>query len=358
MTGKADVFIDANQKPRVPAAASASSPGMSEATRHAIASQAGGALSTLALYPLDVVKTRYMAQDSTGVRDHHGQRYRRLVDAVRSIRDQEGFRAFGRGAALAVAGSSMSWGAYMYVYRRLDAALAAAASTDAGSSGSAQTGVKSSSPPPSVVLGGSINRGLVAGAGAGAIVNVAMNPVWLVKTRLQLHRPAAGQGVSVLQGNVAVTAVGVVRDAIARDGVASLWRGTGAQLLTGVPASLQYPVYEAARRFYHATSDNASSRLWGPPSVAEVATCNLASKAFVTVTTHPLQLLRTRLMDTRSRDGVRQYVGLLQSVRMVLAAEGVAGIYRGVGVNFLHTAPRSMLQFQLYELVLTVGGLR
>lgn len=62
------------------------------ASSHCVAGAFAGAIASAATNPLDVVKTRLQTQGEVGAR-----RYRGLVDALRVIRDEEGFPGLMRG---------------------------------------------------------------------------------------------------------------------------------------------------------------------------------------------------------------------------------------------------------------------
>ena len=88
------------------------------------------------------------------------------------------------------------------------------------------------------------------------------------------------------------------------------------------------------------------------PGFGEVTICTCATKAVLGFLSHPCQLIRARLMDKRSREGDVRYVSVRQATTTIFRREGLAGFYRGVLVGFTHTVPRTIAQFQFYELAL------
>ncbi|ETL38086.1 hypothetical protein, variant 3 [Phytophthora nicotianae CJ01A1] len=78
---------------------------------HTTAGLGAGAVSTMLLYPLDLVKVRYQVHEKSA------HAYRSLGHAFRSIVAEEGVRALFRGMSPALYGATLSWGIYMLVYQ-------------------------------------------------------------------------------------------------------------------------------------------------------------------------------------------------------------------------------------------------
>eukprot|EP00796_Vickermania_ingenoplastis_P013307 gene13307-9144_t len=283
--------------------------------QHVYASQAAGAASTLLLHPVDVVRTRFISQDYTVERRHNGLTYRRVLEAFARIYKDEGWRAFFRGCHVSILGSVCAWGVYMACYR-------------------AWTGA-SRCPSP-----------LAASLGASIVSAAVCNPIWLMKTRMELAEgawggraaaPAASQPFLTLRSGVLFT--------LRTTGLSSFWRGTTAQILLGVPHAVTLPLYELLRRrllLYRGESPS-------PNSLLDVVLCSTVAKSCVCVAAHPLLLLKTRLQDHRARRGPVQYTSLRQALRTSVELGGVPGLFRGVASSLLHTVPRAVLFYVLYE---------
>lgn len=76
---------------------------------HLIAGTTAGVTSTTALYPLDLIKTRYQAYDKGK------SPYASLRMAFMTIVRQDGWRSLYSGLGPAVLGSGVSWGGYFYL---------------------------------------------------------------------------------------------------------------------------------------------------------------------------------------------------------------------------------------------------
>jgi len=107
---------------------------------------AAGALSALALQPLDVLKTRLQVQDEV---DARRARYAGAWRGARRIVAEEGARGLFAGTTPAVVGSAVSWGTYFAWYdaartRYARASASASAASREGGDGSVVKGLPAS----------------------------------------------------------------------------------------------------------------------------------------------------------------------------------------------------------------------
>lgn len=141
-----------------------------------------------------------------------------MVDAMRSAMRTEGWRALYSGLSPALVGSAASWGIYFFAYNR------------AKERNRAWMGVRELSP----------GMNLLSAAQAGSLVCVLTNPLWVIKTRLQLQRGGGGPpGVNTLPaGAMRYTGLLHAVKCIAREeGLAGFYRGLGPSLLLVTPSS-------------------------------------------------------------------------------------------------------------------------
>jgi len=140
-----------------------------------------GITSTAILHPIDLIKVRFQVQDaarpSSAPSANERVRYRGIVDAARSILREDGVRGLYRGVVPGMLGSGLSWGLYFFFYERLKARLRTWSAED----GQAQA-----------KLGPAGHMSCAVAAGCSTVL--VTNPVWLVKTRLQLQHDVAIEG--------------------------------------------------------------------------------------------------------------------------------------------------------------------
>lgn len=91
---------------------------------------------------------------------------------------------------------------------------------------------------------------LAAAAAAGIATGTATNPIWVVKTRLQL---AQGNG-AVLGGSVAC-----VRRILREEGVRGFYKGLSASYLGVTEGTIQWVLYERLKALSHAATADGTS---------------------------------------------------------------------------------------------------
>lgn len=94
-----------------------------------------------------------------------------------------------------------------------------------------------------------INSGV--GAAASMVLGVIMNPIYVLRLRLQLGKPIPGVRFPLLH---------VVRETVHNEGVRALWKGLGGNLVAGVVGGSAFGVtYEGAKQFSDITAPVALS---------------------------------------------------------------------------------------------------
>ncbi|KPI90853.1 mitochondrial carrier protein-like protein [Leptomonas seymouri] len=322
-----------------------SKPTKATSFQHTVASQLGGATSTIILYPIDVVRMRFMSQDGTRTRQHNGQTYHSISNAFKLIyREEGGVRAFFRGCHVSVFGTVCAWGVYMYFYRFQCAWYEAwrqrrqqRSLPTSGQEGSSTGG-------NSTAYWGSAWSTLLQCFGFSIIASctsaVVCNPIWLLKTRMQLEEASAR--TSAVPRSFRTFRHGLLYT-VKTTGLHSLWRGVSAQILLAVPNSFNLPLYDAIK------STNMIITGRNQLSVLEVCTCSTLTKLVLVVFSHPVLVVKTRLQDHRARSGEVQYETFAQSIKTVWRRGGLTAFYRGTVPSLCQSIPRSVLTFVFYE---------
>lgn len=180
----------------------------------------------------------------------------------------------------------------------------------------------------------------LAGAAASVCSQAVVIPIDVVSQRLMVQ---GGASAGIGAGGSAVPVVyksglAVARGIIATEGVRGLYRGSGVSLLLYVPSSgLWWGCYGGYQRLLwdaraRARGDGEAD---GSPSQGEVVGVQAGSALLAGATsgllTTPLDVVKTQL-QTAPLGG---RVTLRQAVAGLLAADGVRGLFRGVGPRVL-----------------------
>lgn len=200
---------------------------------------------------------------------------------------------------------------------------------------------------------------LLAAATAGIVTGTATNPIWLVKTRLQLDKSRAGAGQGERQyKNALDCTIKTVRN----EGIRGLYRGLSASYLGVAESTLQWVLYEqmklrlAAReerivlsKRERTTWDNTVS--W----TGKIGSAG-AAKFIAALITYPHEVVRTRLRHAPIEGGRMKYTGLVQCFTLVWREEGMAALYGGLVPHMLRVVPSAAIMFGVYESVLKFLG--
>ncbi|KAL3895123.1 MAG: hypothetical protein SGCHY_004885 [Lobulomycetales sp.] len=193
---------------------------------------------------------------------------------------------------------------------------------------------------------------MLSAAGASATTTFITNPIWLVKTRMQLQRAAESTTAAPRYRN----AFHCVYEIVRTEGVTALYKGYTASLLGLGESAMQFVVYEALKRkvwLVQTTADPHS--FWHRPAegyktgAAELFACASLAKLFATLCTYPHEVLRTRLRQTPDADGRVKYHGIVQASRLMLKEEGVAAFYGGMTAHVMRVVPNAAMLFLSYE---------
>jgi len=309
---------------------------------HALAGCAAGLVATLALQPLDVVKTRLQVQDGAA---RALPLYRGTLHALRTVAATEGAAALYAGLGPALLGAGVSWGAYFAAYSGAKDRWAARLGGGAGEL------------PPGAHL--------AAAAEAGAAVVLLTNPLWVVKTRMQLQARGRAAARAVPAGARAAApartryrgAVSALRSIVRDEGLAGLYRGLLPSLLLVSHGAVQFAVYEELKRGARgALGGGAPDAPATALPTAAVAAAGALSKLAATAVTYPTQVVRARMQQRQLAAGVGpRYDAPLAALRTVLAREGARGLYKGLAPTLLRVVPQSAITLVVYERV--VGAL-
>ncbi|KAF9004658.1 mitochondrial carrier protein RIM2 [Cyathus striatus] len=175
---------------------------------------------------------------------------------------------------------------------------------------------------------------------AGVATGSATNPIWVVKTRLQLEQ-SLGRGTGSL---------GTITKIWREEGVRGFYKGLSASYLGVTEGTIQWVLYERLKKLSGAGKDNGGVAEWlGMLGSAGTAKC------VASLITYPHEVIRTRLRQPVQPNGLPKYTGLAQTLRLVIAEEGARALYGGLSAHLMRVVPNAAVMYSIYEGVLRWG---
>ncbi|KAG2284665.1 hypothetical protein Bca52824_055885 [Brassica carinata] len=286
---------------------------------NATAGAVAGFATVAAMHPLDVVRTRFQVNDGRGLSAL--PTYKNTAHAVFTIARLEGLRGLYAGFFPAVIGSTLSWSLYFFFERD-----------------TLEAGTMRNSP----------SLHLASAAEAGALVCLCTNPIWLVKTRLQLQTP-------LHQTPPYSGLLDAFRTIMKEEGPRALFKGIVPGLVLVSHGAIQFTAYEELRKVIVDLKENRRKSESTPDNLlnsADYAALGGSSKVAAVLLTYPFQVIRARLQQRPSTNGIPRYIDSLHVIRETARFEGLRGFYRGLTANLLKNVPASSITFIVYENVL------
>lgn len=322
-----------------------------------IAGAASGFLAGVVVCPLDVVKTRLQAQGASRQSDHTNEahlskqqrkinkKYKGFLGAFKVILRDEGVRGLYRGLVPITIGYLPTWTIYFTIYERAKNFY-----------------------PKFLYEKFNLNVDMLShfcsALTAGMASSIAVNPIWVVKTRLMIQ---TGKDSSIydnrsknpnskipetskLERTYYKGTIDAFRTMYKEEGIRVFYSGLVPSLFGLLHVGIHFPVYEKLK-FYlkcdvpNPTTDNHSdNRLW------RLILASSISKMIASTITYPHEILRTRMQIQSSKKSSFIEEGkLLNSIIKIYRKEGLKGFYAGYTINLARTVPASAVTLVSFE---------
>lgn len=241
---------------------------------------------------------------------------------AKNIMEQDGLSGFFRGLPPTLVGIIPARSVYFYSYTKCKSALG-----------------------PYFTEGSPANA-LFSGFLAGIASNTLTNPIWMVRTRMQLL-PTVGQKAYAGYGDAMAT---IWRE----EGLGGFYKGIQASYWGCTEGAIQFIIYEQlkTRLLKRENARRERAGLGKTQQLSKVTYfCSAAvAKCLAAVGTYPHEVARTRLRE-QATGGVFKYTGMWQTIGLIGREEGKAGLYSGMGVHLIKVVPNSAIMFLTYEIV-------
>ncbi|CAG0888656.1 unnamed protein product [Darwinula stevensoni] len=287
---------------------------------HLIAGMSGGAISTIILHPLDLIKIRFAVDEGkSSLASVLRPKYNGFLHAISSIYQAEGISGFYKGVTPNVVGSTCAWGLYFMFYNGMKTWM--------------QEGDTRKDLGPGIQI--------LLAAQSGVVTLALTNPIWVAKTRLVLQyerKMAMSDPLKNYSGFL---------DCLAKiyrsEGIRGYYKGFVPGIFGVSHGALQFMAYERLKAWYSTYYDHHLDTKLG---TLEYLSFGALSKLFASSITYPYQVVRARLQDQH-----RQYGGVVEVAKLTWQYEGLRGFYKGLLPNLLRVTPATAITFVVYEKV-------
>lgn len=175
---------------------------------------------------------------------------------------------------------------------------------------------------------------------AGFVACTLTNPIWFVKTRLQLdHRTNR------------IGAIQCMKRIYCQSGILGFYKGIVASYVGISETVIHFVIYEAVKAWL-ATHRSRVSRADDRKTMRdfiEFMAAGSCSKTIASTVAYPHEVARTRLREEGTK-----YRTFWQTLKTVCAEEGPKGLYRGLGTQLLRQIPNTAIIMATYEAVVYV----
>ncbi|KAG2229698.1 hypothetical protein INT48_008085 [Thamnidium elegans] len=167
---------------------------------------------------------------------------------------------------------------------------------------------------------------LASAATAGILTSTATNPIWVIKTRLQL------QGKQRIYNNSLDCAVKILKQE--------------------AEGTVQWVIYEKLKkRWAYSPAQMENKKTFGGKTWLGNLGAAAMAKLIAACIAYPHEVIRTRLREP-SKNGVVKYTGILQCLKLIIREEGVVSLYGGMSAHLMRVVPNAAIMFFCYEAIL------
>uniref|UniRef100_A0A8C6SU15 Solute carrier family 25 member 36a n=1 Tax=Neogobius melanostomus TaxID=47308 RepID=A0A8C6SU15_9GOBI len=184
----------------------------------------------------------------------------------------------------------------------------------------------------------------MASAGmAGFTAITATNPIWLIKTRMQLDARNRGER--------RMNALDCVRRVYQMDGLKGFYKGMSASYAGISETVIHFVIYESIKRKLleskaHTSMDEEDEAVKDASDFVGMMLAAATSKTCATTIAYPHEVIRTRLREEGSK-----YRSFFQTLLTVPKEEGYRALYRGLTTHLVRQIPNTAIMMCTYEVV-------
>uniref|UniRef100_A0A672FLS3 Solute carrier family 25 member 33 n=1 Tax=Salarias fasciatus TaxID=181472 RepID=A0A672FLS3_SALFA len=176
---------------------------------------------------------------------------------------------------------------------------------------------------------------------AAFVTNSLMNPIWMVKTRMQLEKKARGEKK--------MNALQCARYVYQTEGVRGFYRGLTASYAGISETMICFLIYETLKK--QIAKNQFAENEKGASDFLSLMLAAAFSKGCASCVAYPHEVIRTRLREEGSK-----YKYFFQTGRLIAVEEGYAAFYRGLIPQLIRQIPNTAIVLSSYELIVHLLG--
>uniref|UniRef100_A0A3P9B2Y7 Solute carrier family 25 member 36a n=1 Tax=Maylandia zebra TaxID=106582 RepID=A0A3P9B2Y7_9CICH len=189
---------------------------------------------------------------------------------------------------------------------------------------------------------------MVSAGMAGFTAITATNPIWLIKTRLQLD--------SRNRGERRMSAFECIRRVYQMEGLRGFYRGMSASYAGISETVIHFVIYETIKRKWleykaQASMDEEEESVKDASDFVGMMLAAATSKTCATSIAYPHEVIRTRLREEGSK-----YRSFFHTLLTVPKEEGYRALYRGLTTHLVRQIPNTAIMMCTYEVVVYLLG--
>ncbi|KAF8859644.1 mitochondrial carrier [Acephala macrosclerotiorum] len=301
---------------------------ISPALVETIAGLSAGTISTLAVHPLDVIKTRLQIQREAATLGNGFGILRSLIANDRPI------QSLYRGLTPNLVGNASSWALFFYFKSLVEKQLVLLHERGTSRAGHTPTAQESRNILTPVDY-------FIASGVSGTVITLSTNPIWVLKTRmLSSDKGSEGAYENMWHG---------AKQVLKTEGLGGFYKGAGISLLGNSHGAVQFAVYEPLKNIWRKYLAKDQPLGQKEEKLGNTATLVISGSAKVVAgtVTYPYQVLRSRLQTYHSEERFGR--GIRGVAAKIWREEGWRGFYRGLGTNVVRVLPATWVTFLVYE---------
>ncbi|OAF68458.1 Solute carrier family 25 member 33 [Intoshia linei] len=164
---------------------------------------------------------------------------------------------------------------------------------------------------------------------AGVLSSTLTNPIWFIKTRIQLNK-----------SNLTIS--NCVKTTLKNDGVRSFFKGVTASYYGLIETAINFVLYEHFKKKFEINHSNLNLTF---KDGSIFLFCTLVSKSIASCIGYPHEVARTRI-----RERGNHYKSFWPTLYKVAHEEGFHVLYRGLSTHLIRNIPNTLIIMSTYEM--------